>query len=95
MIARVLIASGVATACASGTKPSPLAPHVRSAIEAVQQSPATAGAQVYEGQVFALDGRPAPLFRYARRVPPFETINGRPRTLDARVAYRFVAADFR
>jgi hypothetical protein len=70
MISRILtlLAAAAATGCASGTTPLPLAPQARRTIDAVQQLPASAGAQVYEGQVFALDGRPMPLFHYERRV---------------------------
>jgi hypothetical protein len=37
-------------------------------LEAIQQAPASTGEQIYEGRVYALDGRAEPLFRYERRV---------------------------
>jgi hypothetical protein len=65
-----LLIAGVAlvSACATGTVPQTLAPEAQRTITAAQQSPASTGDQVYEGRVYALDGRPAPLFRYERRV---------------------------
>jgi len=37
-------------------------------IEALQETPASTGSKIYEGSVYALDGRPEPLFQYERRV---------------------------
>src|SRR5262249_11818346 len=44
---------------------------------------------------FEFDTASRKILEYTGSVPPFETIDGRLQTLDARVAYRFVAADFR
>lgn len=63
----VLSVSGTFAACA-GIAPHPLAaPQLQRLLE-LEQSPAVSGDQVYEGRVYALDGRPNPLFSYERRV---------------------------
>jgi len=44
---------------------------------------------------FHFDTASRRILEYTGRVPPLELVNERLRTLDARVAYRFIAADFR
>jgi hypothetical protein len=44
---------------------------------------------------FEFDTTTRKILEYTGRVPPLESVNDRLHTLDARVAYRFVAADFR
>jgi hypothetical protein len=44
---------------------------------------------------FEFDTATRKILEYTGRVPPLETVNERLHTLDARVAYRFVAAEFR
>lgn len=63
----VLGGAGVLAAC-GGVEPRPLAPAVLERLVALQDRPATSGDRIYEGRVYALDGRPQPLFRYERRV---------------------------
>ncbi len=67
MHALLALAAMLAGACTS-TASRPLTPAMRERLRAVQETPASAGAQIYEGCVFALDGRAEPLFRYERRV---------------------------
>lgn len=68
LLALVIPGVTLLSACANGMVPQTLAPQAQRTITAAQQSPASSGDQVYEGQVYALDGRPALLFRYERRV---------------------------
>ena len=56
------------TSCSDDTQPLPLAPVALDELISVQQTPHSAGQQVYEGMVYSLDSRPEPLFRYERRV---------------------------
>lgn len=63
----VLSATGAIAAC-GGIAPHPLAASQLQRLLELEQSPAVAGDQVYEGRVYALDGRPNPLFSYQRRV---------------------------
>ena len=55
-------------AACGGIRPRPLAPENLRRLAAIQSAPATAGDQIYVGRVYALDGRPEPLFRYDRRI---------------------------
>ena len=48
----------------------PLAPEARARLQAIDRSPASTGDQIYEGRVYALDGRTVPLFAYERWVRP-------------------------
>ena len=62
-----LSVSGTFAACGGIARRSlPSAPLQR--LLELEQSPTAAGDQVYEGRVYALDGRPNPLFSYERRV---------------------------
>src|SRR6476661_2705100 len=63
----VLGLSLVAFAC-GGASPRPLPPESQRIVDAAQQAPSSMGEQIYEGRVYALDGRPAPLYRYERRI---------------------------
>ena len=63
----VLVGASLISACA-GVKPRPLAPEMLDRLMAVELLPASSGEQIYEGRVYALNGRTAPLFRYERRV---------------------------
>ena len=67
VVAVVLGGASALSAC-SGIKPQPLAPQALTRLLAVQNTPASTGDQIYEGRVYALDGRTDPLFRYERRV---------------------------
>jgi hypothetical protein len=62
-----LSASGALAAC-GGITPHPLPPPQLQRLVELEQTPAASGDQVYEGRVYALDGRPSPLFSYERRV---------------------------
>jgi hypothetical protein len=64
----VLPALFLISACANGTAARPLVPGAQQTLAAAQQSPSSTGDQIYEGRVYSLAGRPAPLFRYERRV---------------------------
>lgn len=59
--------SGTSAAC-GGVAPRPLAAPPLQRLLELEQSPAVSGDQVYAGRVYALDGRPNPLFTYERRV---------------------------
>jgi hypothetical protein len=63
-----LFASIILAAGCSAPRPGTLSPEARRTMTAAQESPSSTGNQVYEGRVHALDSRPAPLFRYERRV---------------------------
>ena len=69
-IAVVLIALASASQLAACTRITPrsLPRPLRDHLIDLQRQPTTAGEQIYEGRVYALDGRPEPLFRYERRV---------------------------
>ena len=62
-----LVLAGVLAACGSIT-PRPLPSPQLERLNAIQDRPSSTGDQIYEGRVYALDGRPDPLFRYERRV---------------------------
>jgi len=63
----VVLASACIGAC-TAPRPQPLTPASLDEVLAIERTPATTGDQIYEGRVFALDGRPEALFRYERRV---------------------------
>src|SRR6187200_819020 len=69
-IAVVLIALASASQLAACTRITPrsLPDPLRDHLIDLQRQPTTAGEQIYEGRVYALDGRSEPLFRYERRV---------------------------
>jgi hypothetical protein len=68
MLALGIPAVLLTTACATGTVAHRLAPDARHTLAAAQQAPSSTGRQIYEGRVYALDGRSDPLFGYERRV---------------------------
>lgn len=55
------------SACPS-TRPRPLAANALAELHAIEMRPSSTGEQIYEGRVFALDGRRDPLFTYERRI---------------------------
>ena len=61
---------GVVLTVTGRTESQPLTSEALDSLTRLQQAPAAAGQAIYEGSVFALDGRTTPLFRYERRVQP-------------------------
>lgn len=64
----IVLTAGLLAACGGSIRPRTLAPDAREQLRTLEQHPASTGDQIYEGRVYALDGRPEPLFRYERRV---------------------------
>ena len=62
-----LLLACVPGAC-GGITPRPLPSAQLERLKAIEDRPSSAGDRIYEGRVYALDGRPDPLFRYERRV---------------------------
>ncbi|HJZ73737.1 MAG TPA: hypothetical protein VKE51_18475 [Vicinamibacterales bacterium] len=63
----ILGAASLLAAC-GGLASRPLAPHALDRLVDIETRPDATGEQIYEGRVYALDGRTDPLFRYERRV---------------------------
>lgn len=64
----VILGAASALSARGGIKARPLALPMLERLVDLERRPAAAGEPIYEGRVYALDGRPQPLFRYERRV---------------------------
>lgn len=67
-VAIVALASVTQLAACTRITAQPLPGTSKQRLFSLERQPAAAGEQIYEGQVYALDGRLDPLFRYERRV---------------------------
>lgn len=68
LVSSLMLVVAVGLSACAGTRPRPLSADARAQLDRIEHGPVSTGEQIYEGRVFALDGRTDALFTYERRV---------------------------